>query len=99
MTCILSCKDDHTNEIKQVEVKKSQNVNEEAYRLINKAFSNTIGDSLLVINSDTLVTYPFFKFIRTENSLLFSDKGKLSPLADSLLFIGKTQWSCGRFLQ
>ncbi|MBA3665286.1 MAG: L,D-transpeptidase family protein [Bacteroidetes bacterium] len=84
---IFSCRENHNNETKVVEVKKPQNVNEEALKLLKDFYSNSVGDSLLVVNHDTLITFSFFKDVSGGHQLLFSDKGKLSPLGDSLLFI------------
>lgn len=84
---LLSCKEDHNIQTKKIEVRKSQNVNDEALKLLSDFYSKSIGDSLLVIDSDSLLTFRFFKNISGGHQLLFSDKGKLSPLADSLLYI------------
>jgi murein L,D-transpeptidase YcbB/YkuD len=82
-----SCKEEHNIETKKIEVRRAQNVNEEALKLLDDFYKKSIGDSLLVLNSDTLIAYPFFKEISVGNQLLFSDKGKLLPLGDSLLTI------------
>lgn len=87
ITIFFSCKEDHTIETKKIEVRQPQNVNDEALKLLNDFYKKANGDTILIINSDTLVTYPFFKKISIGNQLLFSHKGKLLPLGDSLLFI------------
>ncbi|MGZ4042062.1 MAG: L,D-transpeptidase family protein [Bacteroidia bacterium] len=85
---IISCRPDHNNQTqKKIEVKQPQNVNEEAMHLLKKFYSNSIGDSLLVINSDTLITFRFFKDLNEGHQLLFSDKGHLTQLGDSTLNI------------
>ena len=84
-----ACKDEKSDTPKKVEVKQPQNVNAEVLKIINDIYSNSIGDTLLPLNKDTLVTYPFFKKLRDNNQLLFSDKGKLTSLGDTLFSIIK----------
>lgn len=84
------CKNDPSPaEIKEITIKKPQNVNEEALQLLEEFYRNATGDTLLRLNSDTLETYRFFKAFNPEKKLLFSDKGKLNPLGDSLLSLIK----------
>lgn len=82
-----ACNNNDANQTENVQVKQPQNVNEEALKILSKILSNQIGDSLLVLNKDTLVTFPFFKTLNPNQTLLFSDKGKMTPLGDSLLQI------------
>lgn len=82
-------------EIKEVKVKQVQNVNAETLTLLKELYSAAPGDTLLVINKDTLIAYRFFKAIRDNNVLLFSDKGKLTPLGDSVFGIIKNSRSYG----
>jgi murein L,D-transpeptidase YcbB/YkuD len=85
-----SCSDnDHNVEIKKVEVKKPQDVNNEALKLLSDIHAKSMGDSVLIINSDTLHAYKFFKKISSGHQLLFSDNGRLTSLGDSLLYIIK----------
>ena len=73
----------------KVEVKQPQNVNAETLKIREGFYSNSIGDSLLAINNDTIITYSFFKRLRDTKQLLFSDKGKLTKLGDSIYDIIK----------
>jgi len=82
-----ACNDNPKNEIKKIEVKKVQNVNSEAQQILKKFYSNSSGDTLLIINSDTLITYRFFKPLGVSNNLIFSDKGKATSLGDSIFKI------------
>lgn len=86
---LFSCKEDHNNQTKKIEIRQPQNVNDEAMKVLEKFYKNSVGDSLLVVNSDTLITYSYFEKISGGHQLLFSDKGKLTPLGDSLFFLIK----------
>ncbi len=82
-----SCKNDPNNLTKKIEVRLVQNVNVEALSILKNFYANSLGDTLLIINSDTLITYRFFKNIGVPNKLIFSDKGKLTALGDSLFSV------------
>ncbi|MCW3078247.1 MAG: hypothetical protein JWO32_2856 [Bacteroidetes bacterium] len=84
---VLSCKENKNNVTKKIEEKKPQNVNDEALKLVKDFYDNSSGDTLLIVNSDSLYTYHFFKNINEGHQLLFSDKGKLNSLGDTLLSI------------
>lgn len=81
---LVSCKEEKKNEIKKITVKKIQDANKEAKEILKGYYENSSGDTLLVINNDSLITYSFFKKIVTGNDLLFTDKGKLTLAGDSL---------------
>ncbi len=82
--CLTACKNGVTDTTKKIEVKQPQNVNAETIKLLDEINDTSIGDTLLAINKDTLVAYPFFKKLRENKQLLFSDKGKLTALGDTL---------------
>ncbi|MEI8137827.1 MAG: hypothetical protein WCH21_10930, partial [Bacteroidota bacterium] len=83
---LAGCKN-HSNEtVVKVEVKQPQNVNIETQKILNGFYENSIGDTLLEINKDTLITYRFFNKLRNAKQLMFSNKGKLTPLGDSLFY-------------
>lgn len=82
---ITACNNTPNNQTEKIQVKQPQNVNEEALKVLKAFYGNTIGDTLLVVNSDTLITLPFFKRINPSQTLLFSDKGKTTALGDSLI--------------
>lgn len=84
-----ACKNESNDTTKKVEVKQPQNVNAETLKIIEGFYTNSIGDTLLAINKDTIITYNFFKRLRDNKQLLFSDKGKLTKLGDSLYTIIK----------
>jgi murein L,D-transpeptidase YcbB/YkuD len=79
-----ACKNDPNNQIEKIEVKQVQNVNAEALNILKKIYANSIGDSLLILNSDTIITYRFYKELAVPGKLIFSDKGKLTALGDSV---------------
>ncbi|MDP1802270.1 MAG: L,D-transpeptidase family protein [Bacteroidota bacterium] len=84
-----ACKNESNDTTKKIEVKQPQNVNAETLKIIEGFYSNSIGDTLLAINKDTIITYNFFKRLRDNKQLLFSDKGKLTQLGDSLYYVVK----------
>lgn len=86
---LTACKNESNDTTKKVEVKQPQNVNAETLKIIEGFYSNSIGDTLLAINKDTLITFSFFKRLRDNKQLIFSDKGKLTNLGDSLYAIIK----------
>jgi L,D-transpeptidase YcbB len=82
------CRDKNpVNEIKKIEVKKVQNVNQEALNVLSGYFANSSGDTLLVIGTDSLITFPYMQRVFPAGQLLFSDKGKTTPLGDTLFNI------------
>jgi murein L,D-transpeptidase YcbB/YkuD len=83
------------NQTKKVEVKLVQNVNSEALNILNRFYSNSLGDTLLVLEKDTLITYRFYKKISNTKALIFSNNGKLSPLGDTILNIIKKSRAYG----
>lgn len=84
-----ACENKTENKIEKIEVKKVQNVNNEALHIIKQYYSNRLADSLLIIDSDTIFTFVFFEKIRESKSLIFSNKGHITPLGDSLYSIIK----------
>lgn len=90
-----ACNNESKNETKPVVVKQVQNVNAEAETILTSFYKNSVGDTLLVVNSDTLIAYRFFRSIIDQKKLLFSDKGKLTPIGDSLFNIIKNSRSYG----
>lgn len=84
-----ACKNGSNVTTEKIEVKQPQNVNAETEKLLKNYFNNSLGDTLLIIDKDTLITYRFFDRLRNKNQLIFSDKGKLTPLGDSLYYIIK----------
>ncbi|HRH10020.1 MAG TPA: L,D-transpeptidase family protein [Bacteroidia bacterium] len=81
---LFSCKEEKKNEIKHITVKKIQDANKEANEILKGYYENSIGDTLLVINNDSLITYSYFKKVYNGKDLLFTDKGKLTAKGDSL---------------
>ncbi len=81
---LFSCHNDKKTEINKVEVKQAQNVNAEVTKLLAQIYSNNKNDSILILNTDSLITFPFFTKLKSNTELIFSDKGKLSALGDTL---------------
>ncbi|MBA2612862.1 MAG: L,D-transpeptidase family protein [Bacteroidetes bacterium] len=84
-----ACKNGSNDTTQKVEVKQPQNVNAETLKIIEGFYNNSIGDTLLAINKDTVITFSFFKRLRDTKQLIFSDKGKLTKLGDSVYTIIK----------
>ena len=83
MFYLIGCKNQSNDTEKKVVVKQPQNVNLETQKILSGFYDNSIGDTLLQINKDTLITYRFFNKLRDNTQLLFSNKGKLTPLVYS----------------
>ncbi len=79
-----ACKNSTNDSTEKVEVKQPQNVNAETEKILKGYYKNSLGDTLLVIDKDTLITYRFFNRLRGKQHLIFSDKGKLTALGDLL---------------
>ncbi|MDX2173477.1 MAG: L,D-transpeptidase family protein [Bacteroidota bacterium] len=94
---LVSCNNEATNEVKKVEVKAPQDVNAEVLKIIGEIYSNNKNDTLLIVNKDTLITFPFFERLKPKTELLFSDKGKLTPLGDSVFTVIKNARNYGLY--
>ncbi|MDP3556032.1 MAG: L,D-transpeptidase family protein [Bacteroidota bacterium] len=86
---LVACKNGSNDTSQKIEVKIPQAVNLEIQKILTEIHSNSIGDTLLEINKDTLISYKFFDKLRDKKNILFSNKGKLTLLGDSLFFIIK----------
>lgn len=94
---LVSCNTGTKKEIEKVEVKKAQDVNAEVLKLVSGLYANNKNDSILVLNNDSLITFPFFEKLKPTSDLLFSDKGKLSALGDSLFSVIKNARNYGLY--
>jgi murein L,D-transpeptidase YcbB/YkuD len=93
----IGCKNTTNETIQKVEVKQPQNVNAETLKILDGIYKNAIGDTLLPLNKDTLFTFRFFDKLINKQQLVFSDKGKLSTIGDSLLYILKNARQYGLY--
>lgn len=81
-----ACKENPpVNELPEVKVKKVQNVDEEALSFLHRLYADPLNDSVLVVSGDTLETFSWFAKIRPNDKLIFTSKGRLTALGDSLL--------------
>lgn len=89
--CVLTgCKNDKGAEEKKVAVKSVQNVNKITSEQLVDILEEHKNDSVLTLNKDVLLSFPFFKsFYVGKNLSLFSNKGKINSLGDSLIAIIK----------
>ncbi len=78
--------DDKKEVVKNVEVKKPEDVNKATLKAYEGILKKGGTDTVLVYDNDTLLAYPFFDNIKNEKQILFFEKGKLTPLGDSLLY-------------
>lgn len=86
---VLSCSN-NTSPEKQVVVKTQQDVNKIVAEQIKLIFDSKRVDSILIIQDDTLLTLSFIKQINSNiPEPLWTDKGKLSSIGDSLYFLLK----------
>lgn len=73
-------------EVKAI-VKHEQDVNGLVINELSGLYAGNVSDSVLIIEKDTLYAFRYFDSVRTRKELVFYNKGKLTPLGDSL-------WSC-----
>jgi L,D-transpeptidase YcbB len=91
----IGCTNEKPTEIKLVEVEKAQDVNAEALDLLKNFYTGSIGDSLLILHSDTIYTFTFFRSVNFEEKLLFSENGVLNEFGDSLYYLLKNSQQYG----
>ncbi len=85
-----SCKNEKNTEEKKVVVKSVQDVNKISTEQLKEILEDNENDSVLVLNKDVLLSYSFFKSLYADKYVtLFSVKGKINSLGDSLLSIIK----------
>lgn len=94
---LVSCNNNADKEIEKIEVRQPQEVNNEVVKILSEIYSKSLNDSVLIINKDTLIAFPFFDKLKPKTDLLFSDKGKLSPLGDSIYTIIKNARNYGLY--
>src|ERR1035437_4979268 len=89
--CFLSaCRNEKSTEEKKVVVTSVQDVNKISTEQLTEILEDNKNDSVLVLNKDILLSYFFFKsFYIDKYVTLFSTKGKINALGDSLLSIIK----------
>ncbi len=85
------------NKIEIIKVKQPQNIDAEAQNILNELHNTVKGDTLLIIDNDTLVTYPYFKNIINLNQLNYIKSGKATVLGDTLFLIIKTARQYGLY--
>ena len=87
--CLFRCADNSTNKPEDGKVNDRKEVNTEALKILAGISKNVIGDTLLTLNNDTLITYRFFANLKDPQQLIFSNNGKLTELGDTLFYIIK----------
>jgi len=93
VTCILflsGCQNEKVKEEKKVVVRSVQDVNKITAEQLEDLLSDAKNDTVLVLNKDILLAYSFFKSLYLDKYVtLFSTKGKINELGDSLFSIIK----------
>jgi len=90
ITLLFACNTkNNNNEIVVRKIKEPQNVDAEALLILNELHNNVKGDTLLIIDSDTLFAYPFYKNVIKLNQLNYTKSGKFNVLCDTLFKIVK----------
>lgn len=84
---------------KEVKVKKPQEIDKEALTILNELFKSVNGDTILIIDSDTLFAYEFFGKIVATKQLNFTNAGKLNQLGDTLFSIIKNARDYGLYAE
>jgi L,D-transpeptidase YcbB len=87
---VFACKNEKNQEEKKVVVRSVRDVNKICSEQLNDLLEDHKNDSELILNKDILLSYPFFKSLYIgKNITLFSSKGKINSLGDTLLSIIK----------
>ena len=84
---------------KEVKVKKPQEIDKEALTILNELYKSVSGDTILIIDRDTLYAYEFFGKIVPTNQLNFTNAGKLNQLGDTLFSIIKNARDYGLYAE
>jgi L,D-transpeptidase YcbB len=99
-TLFSSCNnEDKKEQVKNVVVKKPEDVNKTTLEAYKQILKKKINDTLLVYDGDTLVTLTFFDNIKRDKEILFFDKGKLTPLGDTIYYFVKNARYYGLYPQ
>jgi len=87
---LFSCQNEKPNEEKKVVVKSVQDLTKITTKQLAEILDDNKNNSVMTLKKDTLLTYSFFKpFYSDKYATLFSTKGKINSLGDSLLSIIK----------
>lgn len=72
--------------VENIPVRKPGDINKSTKISYNEILKQTIGDSLLVYDNDTVLSFPFFERLKNNDSILFFEKGKLTAIGDSMYY-------------
>lgn len=81
-----SCNNNKEKPIENTVVKNPEDINKSTLESYNEILKKRTNDTILVYDTDTLVSFPFFKAIKSENEIMFFEKGKLTNLGDSMYY-------------
>lgn len=80
-----------------VKIKKPQDVDKEAMAILSELYNSVNGDTILVIDKDTLFAFRFISQVTSKNALNYTKAGKLNELGDTLYSIIKNARDYGLF--
>lgn len=91
---LASCSNENTTEEKKVVVKKVQDVDKIVAEQLGDMLEAGKGKTTLVLHKDTLLAFSFFRELYGEkNKELFSQRGKMNELGDSIFkIIKEARW-------
>lgn len=72
--------------VENIEVKKPEDVNKSTIKSYQEILKQSKNDSVLVYDNDTILAFPFFDRIKQKDSILFFERGKLTPLGDTMFY-------------
>ncbi len=78
--------DDKKEVVKNIVVKKPEDVNKTSLKSYHEILKKNINDTLLIYDGDTLLAFPFFERLKRGKDIIFFEKGKLTPLGDSVVY-------------
>jgi murein L,D-transpeptidase YcbB/YkuD len=85
--------------VKNIVIKKPEDVNKTTLESYKEILKKAVNDSLLVYDSDTLEAVEFFGNIKPQKDVIFFEKGKLTPLGDSVYYFAKNARYYGLYPQ
>jgi murein L,D-transpeptidase YcbB/YkuD len=85
--------------VKNQLVKKPEDVTKTTLISYKEILKKNTGDTLLIYDGDTLLAFPFFERLKRGQDVLFFEKGKLTPLGDSMVYFVRNARHYGLYSQ
>ncbi|MBP9067998.1 MAG: L,D-transpeptidase family protein [Bacteroidia bacterium] len=80
-------------------VKKPEDVNKTTIKSYQEILKKNTSDTLLIYDGDTLLAFSFFERLKRGKDILFFEKGKLTPLGDSVVYFVRNARHYGLYPQ